>query len=366
MDMCFDFLEWLGPDTSTSVLMILDDPADLVRLSAVSRSWRRFVISNGFCKKLCLRMCLEVSYFENVIEASTPRESSEVGSSTAMEWASLEKEHRAYSYLSYYLTSSSGNQDCISESICASSTDNYPVESIENTLIESDRVDMRPSYWSSKGERDPVVPETLTYRLDSKLCIINEIKVKPFEAYFQPGSPIYSAKAVRFRMGHSRSPHVTETDATDNNVAQGTPNENYVWTYVSPSFPMVQENCLQSFKLPRPVICIGGIVQIELLGRVQVQEVDGLYYVCVCHVQVIGLPLAPIFDANILGDQCAVLKFLPPREGTSSKVGIPPSVSLPERGSDMKARSGWNHRTLPLLYTFLRVSESDSDEDFFA
>ena len=40
-----------------------------------------------------------------------------------------------------------------------------------------------------------------------------------------------------------------------------------------------QENSLQKFKLPEPVLCIGGYLQIELLGRVQKQEMDGLYYI---------------------------------------------------------------------------------------
>lgn len=38
----FDFLEWIGPDTSAAVFTFLDHPADLARASAVSRSWRRF------------------------------------------------------------------------------------------------------------------------------------------------------------------------------------------------------------------------------------------------------------------------------------------------------------------------------------
>jgi hypothetical protein len=40
-----------------------------------------------------------------------------------------------------------------------------------------------------------------------------------------------------------------------------------------------QENVLQSFKLPHPVLCIGGVVKVELLGRVQKQAMDGLYYI---------------------------------------------------------------------------------------
>jgi hypothetical protein len=37
-----DFLECVGPDASAIVFRLLDDPADLARASAVSRSWRRF------------------------------------------------------------------------------------------------------------------------------------------------------------------------------------------------------------------------------------------------------------------------------------------------------------------------------------
>lgn len=36
---------------------------------------------------------------------------------------------------------------------------------------------------------------------------------------------------------------------------------------------------MQVFKLPRPVLCVGGILQVELLGRVQTQEMDQLYYI---------------------------------------------------------------------------------------
>ncbi|KAL7214348.1 hypothetical protein ACSBR1_026709 [Camellia fascicularis] len=42
---------------------------------------------------------------------------------------------------------------------------------------------------------------------------------------------------------------------------------------------MAQENRLQKYELPEPVLCIGGILQIELLGRAQREEIDGLYYI---------------------------------------------------------------------------------------
>lgn len=65
--------------------------------------------------------------------------------------------------------------------VVASSTDNYPDESIDNTLEPSDRVDTVPSYWSSGGSRDPDAPETLTYKLSSRLCVVHEIKLRPFQ-----------------------------------------------------------------------------------------------------------------------------------------------------------------------------------------
>lgn len=35
-----DFLYWLEPDMSIKVLTCLDDPSDLVRIGAVSHTWR--------------------------------------------------------------------------------------------------------------------------------------------------------------------------------------------------------------------------------------------------------------------------------------------------------------------------------------
>uniref|UniRef100_A0A0A9D7Y6 Uncharacterized protein n=1 Tax=Arundo donax TaxID=35708 RepID=A0A0A9D7Y6_ARUDO len=170
--------------------------------------------------------------------------------------------------------------------------DNFPEESIENTLEPVDHVEMRPSYWSSGGQSDPSVPECLIYMLHSDLCIINEIKIQPFIAFFQYGDPIYSPQYVRFQMGYPKSPLRPEQFVSDENEGQLTADVNYIWTYTSPEFPMLQENILQSFKLPCPVLCIGGVVKVELLGRIQKQAMDGLYYICVSHVEILGNPLS--------------------------------------------------------------------------
>ncbi|CAL9113510.1 unnamed protein product [Musa acuminata var. zebrina] len=373
MENRWDFLEWLGPDASTAVLMLLDDPGDLVRVSSVSRSWRRFVIANGFTKNLCLRISPEASKFAQVVEVSTVSKTTEVGSSSAVEWQSMEREHKVYLYLGHCLSSPKGKRDCIYQAICASSTDNYPDESIENTLEPSEIADRRPSYWSSGGQREASVPESLTYRLVANLCIVSEIKIQPFKAFFQPGDPVYSAKSVRFRMGYSRLGQGQSSCITNEYAEhQSADDDNYYWTYTSPEFPMLQENVLQSFKLRSPVICLGGILQIELLGRVQKQETDDLYYICVCHVQVIGRPLSPVLGLDILESTGSlVLKCFPEArsctvsEGTEEDEAGESSSrhSSTVRLGHLRAVGRWNGVSLSALLGPMQFSDDDTDGD---
>ncbi|KAI3964104.1 hypothetical protein MKW92_043384 [Papaver armeniacum] len=340
---CIDFVQLLNHDLSANILSYLDDPADVVRVSSVSRAWRQFVISNGISKNLCLRLLPEVSHAVPAIEENNIVEPLEVKSTDDMEVEKLKKNHRVYAFLAQGLASSPGN--CISDAICASSTDNYPEESILHTLEPRDRVGERASYWSSEGESDQGVPETLTFKLASKLCFINEISIQPFQAYFQYGFPIYSAKSVRFRVGHFTDQHM-ETDLVDEFEAGHRHIEDHVvWTYTSEDFPMAQENCLQKFKLPEPVFSVGGVLQIELLGRVQQQEMDGLYYVCVSHVQILGRPLKEDFVAEFvdLSGKC-VLKYISKPEAASD--------SNPSTGDALEDGSGGSTPGPSRLHSF--------------
>lgn len=61
-------------------------------------------------------------------------------------------------------------------------------------------------------------------------------------AYFQFGFPIYSAKAVRFRVGHPNVKIDVESDNGLESVAAQARSfcDKIVWTYTSPEFPLVQ------------------------------------------------------------------------------------------------------------------------------
>ena len=52
---------------------------------------------------------------------------------------------------------------------------------------------------------------------------------------------------------------------------------------------------MQVFKLPRPVLCIGGVLQVELLGRVQTQQMDQLYYIWYFHLQTFTVYFSGVF-----------------------------------------------------------------------
>ena len=120
----------------------------------------------------------ELSSAANVIEANNEIEPVKVNLSSSMEWECLRRKHKVYSFLAKGLSQS---KYCISKAIRASSTDNYPNESIDNTLEAGDLRNGRSSYWSSKGESDPAVPETLLYRLRANLCVLAEIHLQPFQ-----------------------------------------------------------------------------------------------------------------------------------------------------------------------------------------
>ncbi|MCO5570912.1 hypothetical protein L7F22_024642 [Adiantum nelumboides] len=95
---------------------------------------------------------------------------------------------------------------------------------------------------------------------------------------------------VRFCFGYSRSSRPLWSGLLDCFSQRGVI-DYYIWTYVSPTFPMRQANVLQTFELPKPMLCIGGICQIQLIGRVQTQQSDGLYYIGVNYVNVSGHPI---------------------------------------------------------------------------
>ncbi|KAL9240427.1 hypothetical protein vseg_014649 [Gypsophila vaccaria] len=291
MEQLFDFMERLETDTSMKIIMSLEDARDLAAISGVSKSWRRFVIKNGLSRQLCLKLCPDLSKIVDVAEL-TGKPQRDDDNSTPEIPLSLTRDHRVFSLLSRRLTSFPTN--ClIRDAICSSSPDILPENSINNTLTG-------PDFWRSKGESNHSIPESLVYELRADFCVISELHVLPFQAYDEPGRPTYCAEVIRFSIGR-RKPSLMPGSFRFS-TAQRYDDDMFVWTYTSPEFPMAQAYGIQRFQLPRPVLCMGSILKVELLGRVQKSYLDGLYYFCMSRVQATGWNLRPEFYFHVLDD----------------------------------------------------------------
>lgn len=88
-------------------------------------------------------------------------------------WEVLVREHEIYtSFLCALSKSAISPKHCIECIIGASSTNRHLEESVVQILLKGD------SYWSSKGQDDPNVPERIIFQLNSRVCIVNEIDIR--------------------------------------------------------------------------------------------------------------------------------------------------------------------------------------------
>lgn len=144
------------------------------------------MIGNEFTKRLCRRMCPEAATFARAVVVTRsppppPASASESETSLDAEYKARQGAHTAYSYLAATLVSRKPSMDLMMRCVGASSTDNFPDETVEHTLDPRERTGHRGSYWSSGGADDPNAPESLTYMLGSDLCVVDEIRIRPFE-----------------------------------------------------------------------------------------------------------------------------------------------------------------------------------------
>ncbi|KAF3632043.1 hypothetical protein FXO38_26312 [Capsicum annuum] len=152
----------------------------------------------------------------------------------------VEREHNLYAFLlrELEISSSCPRSDCIRYAVSdPSRDDDVLMGNICNTLDPRDRFQNMPFYWSGIGHSDPNAPEMLIYELRSDLCVITEINIQPFKGDCS-GKPIYSAKSVRFRLGHLNSSR-DESDLLQLSQQQPVDDE-FIWMYTSEEFPTRQ------------------------------------------------------------------------------------------------------------------------------
>jgi hypothetical protein len=164
----------------------------------------------------------------------------------------------------------------------ASSTDNHPQEGVANLLTPRSRPPPGlaaawaggATYWSSAGSPDPLSAEWVALRLVHPLCVVRTVTVRPFQAFFQGGAPVYAPRTVSTRVGGGAG-----------GGAAG-------WLWESEPASVAPTSAPQTLPLtPAPALAPGGRLDLHLAGRTAVQDVDGLWYTCLAHVAVGGRAL---------------------------------------------------------------------------
>lgn len=190
-----------------------------------------------------------------------------------------------------------GRRSLVAEALFASSTDN-PEEALSNVLTpEYGHLPHRLSYWSSAGSLHDTASDSVTFRLATRVVVVHSFTLRPFQADFQQGNPIYAPRAVRCHLG--RLGEFAGGFDTPLRVPAAE-EERFVAAYSSPPFPVELANAEQRFLLPAPVLCTGGVLQLELIGRPTPQASDGRFYVCLAYVAAQGTTLpgfAPVGGA---------------------------------------------------------------------
>ncbi|KAK8938202.1 hypothetical protein KSP40_PGU007870 [Platanthera guangdongensis] len=284
-----NLLERLGPDLSAAVLLRMEDPADLVRSASVSHSWRRFVIANRFCKMLCLRMAPEISCFVRAVEAGSFSDHVKVHCKCSVQLEILESEHKIYAYLGFRLVSLRFLKELTLQPIVFSDTADRMENMQQNIIVRN----MNFSFSSSRRQF------LQTYKLVADFCVVHEIKVHPI-IDITYSTIMYKPRTLCFRLGHLRDENANHEES---------PEQNYNWTYVSTEFSLAQTVNVQSIKLPRSIICIGGLLQIELMSSGS--PTDELFDKSIPKIEAIGHSLAPTLDVSGIRTGNLVLMYFP-------------------------------------------------------
>lgn len=139
------------------------------------------MIRHSLCKKLWLKKVPQFSSIISTVDDSNGvLRLSDLLSTSPASWETLKKEHKIYSSLLQPLAKPIvAPKECISCPIGASSTDQD--SDIANTVIPHERYPLGAAYWSSTGQSDPDVPEYLLYRLNSKVCIVTGVHIRPYK-----------------------------------------------------------------------------------------------------------------------------------------------------------------------------------------
>lgn len=283
------------------ILKFLTDPKDIVAVELACKRMLDLVESRRLWPELCKRVQPDL-YFGDIRAV-------EDDDRDAPWWPTNQRSY--FKKLVARLTSKSRypSLTLIEHAFMASSTD-QPEENVHKTLHPHCKSRRFPtSYWCTAGTADPTSGDSAAFRLCHPLCRVDELQVRFFKAWFQPGKPLYAATHVRISLGgmplkypkraNDNYPVDAPLETCLGNIRQdideavesmnnpqsalyGKSPEGHdiawkKWQWTSEWFPVKQTDELQRFKIPNK-LCYGGYVRLDFKGRTAQQDTDNLFY----------------------------------------------------------------------------------------
>jgi len=196
----------------------------------------------------------------------------------------------------------------ITYGVYASSTD-HDTQSLFHALEVRDK----ETFWSSCGDTSTGASEYLVYTFGVRpgevgsddFGLLSTIQIKFFKAMYQymdhqGGHPIYPSQELRISVGwfpedvefiqelKRREKLSTRERGSKTGSETGVKKviDSLQWHYESPSFPVLHNAEVQTFRLP--CLVPGNILRIDLLGKVQTQAEDQQYYTCIESIEAYG------------------------------------------------------------------------------
>jgi hypothetical protein len=122
-------------------------------------------------------------------------------------------------------------------------------------------------FWSSIGSASPDVDEFLIYEAASPY-LISAVEISFYQAMYQLGSPCYAPERVRISIGM----HADQFE------------------YCTGEIPVSNTPLVQRVDI-HPIMVYGRVIRVDLIGKVQRQPDDNLFYSCVRYFSASGISL---------------------------------------------------------------------------
>lgn len=123
--------------------------------------------------------------------------------------------------------------------------------------------------------------EWIELRLSTSVAVVEAVQIQAFRAHFQPNSPLYAPKQARI----VRPLQMQEVDG--HGFADGSDDRDG-WEDQGTWHPVEPTDQVQTWSTGSKEACLGGCVRLEMRGKPQKQEADGLHYVCLSRVRLFG------------------------------------------------------------------------------